>query len=365
MAKDFYKILNITDEEKKLQGDDFNKVLKTKYRSIAKQWHPDRCKDESKKVEYEEKFKEASEAYAVLSDPEKKAQYDNPTSGGANFDFSGGFGGMDMSDIFREFGFGGFNPFGGERGRQQKQVVKGQSMRISLELSLEDIFNGVTKMIKYKRYDRCPTCGGNGKTANSREETCPVCGGTGTEFKNIGGWQQISTCGRCGGSGTILSNPCPNCGGNGVSSTTVETEINIPKGVEEGFQLVINGGGHAPKRCEGVNGDLYVLIREKEHEKFTRRGNDLYFKLDVSVVDAMLGCTKEVKTIDGKTLSTKLPQGVEENARIRFSGKGLPMYEHENIRGDMYGVVHIVMPKTLTSEEKEILNNLKTHQNFR
>lgn len=355
MAKDYYKILGV---EKTATAEDIKKA----YRREAKKWHPDLCKDETKKKEYEEKFKEVAEAYSVLSDENKRKEYDNPMSGGANFNF-GGFGGTDFSDLFSQFGFGGFNPFGG--GRPKQQVVKGQSMRIVVELTLEEIFNGVTKKIRYNHYDKCHTCGGSGKTSNSKEETCPHCGGTGSQFQQEGGWQRISTCRHCGGSGKILKNPCPSCGGDGIVMTNSEIDIEIPKGVCEGFQLALEGKGNAPKNCKGEYGDLYVLVKEKEHDKFLRDGNDLIFELEVPIIDALLGCTKEVETIDGKRLSTNIPQGVEDGTKIRFNGKGLPIYGHNGMYGNMIGVVKLVMPKSLTNEERNILNSLKEKPNFR
>ena len=332
--KDYYKILGITDEEKKLQGEEFEKVVKSKYRKLAIQLHPDKQqgKSDNEKKAAEDKFKEVSEAYEVLSDSKKRQEYDNPMSGFSGF---GGFGGFDPFDMMSEFGFGG--------GRQRQRVVKGQTMRIVVEATLEDLFNGITKTIKYKRQGTCKTCGGSGKGSNTRIETCP----------------------HCGGQGKKMINPCPNCNGNGLSAEEVQLEITIPKGAPNGFQMIAQGHGGAPMNGNGVFGDLIILIKEKEHEKFERNDNDLYFDLEIPVVDAILGCNKEVTTIDGKRLTTKISSLIEDGTQIRFANKGMPIYERNGQFGSMIGIVRLVMPKSLNSEEKRLLNELKTKEHFK
>ena len=354
MAKDYYKILGV---EKDASADD----IKKSFKKLSMQWHPDRCHDDSKKAEYEEKFKEIAEAYSVLSDPQKRQEYDNPMTGGANFHF-GGFGGTNFEDLFSSFGFN-FNPFGNMH--QGPQVVKGQSLRIVINLTLEELYNGAKKKFKYKRYDKCPTCNGSGKDANTVEETCSHCGGTGQEFKQVGGWQQIRTCPYCGGKGKILKNPCHTCGGEGLVLVENEIEVNIPKGSMDGFQFKLDGKGHAPKGGNGEYGDLLVVVREAEHEYFSRSGNDLYFVIDINPVDAMLGCTKEVTTIDGRKLNTRIQAGVDNQAKIRFANEGMPIFEKPSKKGNMYGIVNIETPKVLNAEEKAILENLKTKPHFR
>ena len=332
--KDYYKILGITEDEKKLQGDDFEKVVKTKYRKLAIQLHPDKQqgKSDKEKKAAEEKFKEVSEAYEVLSDSKKRQEYDNPMSGFSGF---GGFGGFDPFDMMSEFGFGG--------GRQRQRVVKGQTMRIVVDVTLEDLYNGITKTIKYKRQGTCKSCGGSGKGANTRVETCP----------------------HCGGQGKKMINPCPNCGGNGLSIEEVQIDVTVPKGVQNGFQMVAQGQGGAPANGNGVFGDLVILIKEKEHEKFERHDNDLYFDLEIPVVDAILGCNKEVTTIDGKRLTTKISSLIEDGTQIRFGGKGMPIYERNGQFGSMIGIVRLVMPKSLNDEERRLLNELKTKEHFK
>lgn len=353
--KDYYKILGITDEEKKLQGADFEKVVKKKYRDLCKQWHPDKWgnKGEEERKKAEEKFKEIAEANSILSDSKKRQEYDNPMSGFSGF---GGFGGFDPFDMMSEFGFGG---------RKKQRVVKGQTMRIVVSVSLEELFEGVTKTIKYKRQGTCKNCGGSGKGPNTRIETCPHCGGTGQMFSQNGFVQTITTCPHCGGQGTKMVNPCPHCQGNGLAVEEVQLDIKIPKGAQDGFQMVAQGQGGAPMNGNGVFGDLVILIKELEHKKFERNGNDLYFDLEIPVIDAILGCNKEVTTIDGKRLTTKISSLIEDGTQIRFGGKGMPIYERNNQFGSMIGIVRLVMPKSLNDEERELLQTLKTKEHFK
>lgn len=357
MRKDYYKILGLDESDKKLPFEEFKKKLKANYKKLAIQYHPDKQqgKSEQEAKTAEEKFKEIGEAYSVLSDEEKKKQYDNPNSG-FKFDGFGGFSAFkDMEDIMAEFGFGSK--------RKSNQPKKGQDMRIVIDISLEDAFNGVTKKIKYNRNTVCKDCKGSGKTQESRVEDCSHCGGTGKLFKNYGGWQQITTCPFCGGNGKIVKNPCKSCGGNGVVVSQSTIEITIPKGVKEGDQIVMNGmGGEVPN---GINGDLYAVIRLVEHEKFVRNGDDLYFELNIPVVDAILGCDISIKTIDGKTLSTKIKQGTKEGSKIRLSRKGMPIYGREGSFGDLYGVVKLEIPSKLNDDEIELLKTLREKENFK
>ena len=361
--KDYYKILGITEEEKKLQGNEFEKVLKSKYKPLVLKFHPDKQqnKSEEEKKISEEKFKEIAEAYEVLSDPQKRSEYDNPMSG---FQFSG-FGGASFEDLFNAF-----NPFGSHMGFNNmngyaNQVVKGQSIRIALDLTLEDMYNGVKKTIKYKRNGKCPKCNGSGRVSSTREEMCTKCGGTGQLFTQRGGWQTITTCPHCNGKGKYLVNPCPSCNGSGLSVEQHQVEIDVPKGVFNGFKFSLNGEGCSPEGGNGVNGDLIVVIREIQHNKFIRDNFDLYVEIEVPVVDAILGCTYTVDTIDGKKLSTQIPQGVTDGTKIRFIGKGMPIYDRPNQYGNMYAIVKIKMPQKLNESEIKLLNDLKGNENFK
>lgn len=352
MRKDYYKILGISDEEKKLNGKDFEKIVKSKFRKLSLKYHPDKQQDksDSEKKEAEERFKEIAEAYEVLSSEKKRQEYDNPTSG-FNFD---GFG--DFSDFMKGFGFG-FN--GGKQ-----RVNKGQSIRIRFSVSLEDIYNGASKTIKYKRMDKCPTCGGSGKGENTRVETCQHCGGTGQIFEQNGFMQRISTCPHCNGKGSILINPCVHCNGNGLVQTENTVQIDIPKGTPNGAEITMRGQGSAPIGGEGVYGDLYVLIAEQEHPIFERHGNDLYFVMNISVLDGITGCSVEVNTIDGKKLSTKIQKLTEDGTQIRFSGKGMPIMNY-NSYGNMIGIVKLNMPKEINDDDIEAINQIKERENFK
>ena len=361
MKKNYYDILGITDDEKKLSGDEFNKILKTKYRKICLENHPDRNPGNK---EAEEKFKEAAEAYSVLSDSEKRKQYDNPTTGGANFNSGFNFNDFNIDDIFRGFGFGDFGGFG-NFGRSDA-VIKGSNMRIRLKLTLKEMFDGVTKTIKYKRLDKCGHCDGKGLTKDSKVEKCKKCGGTGRLLYNpTPFFQQMTTCDACHGTGKITTNPCSHCNGRGVVLTEKEVSIDIPKGAFHGMQLTLKGYGNAPDKMDGIYGDLIIDITQNaDNEKYSREGNDLYFNINVPVLDAILGCDVTVNTIDGKKLSAKIPSGVTPGYAMRFKGYGMPNYG-TSARGDMYGIVNIIMPKKLTREEKQKLLELKGSENFR
>lgn len=353
--KDYYKILGLSEEDKKLQGDSFKSKLKKCYKKKALDLHPDRQhgKSDAEKKEAEEKFKEVAEAYEVLSDDTKRSQYDNPMSG-----FGSAFGGFNgFEDIMN-----GFDPFGFNMGGAPKNP-KGQTIRITIGATLEELYNGVTKQIKYKKNTKCSNCGGSGMTKESRKETCSHCGGTGQFFSQNGGWQTISTCPYCGGKGSTIINPCKTCGGGGLVEEPITVDITIPKNAPDGIQLVLKGyGGDAPNG--GIPGDLLVVIREMPHAKFARQGNDLYFKLEVPVLDALVGGNVVVTTIDGKQLSAKIQQGVSEGAKIRFSGKGMPINESKTAFGDMFGVVTLKMPQKLNATEIETLKTLQGKGNF-
>lgn len=356
MSKDYYKILGITDEEKALKGAEFEKVIKKKYREIAKKYHPDVNPNNK---EAEEKFKDAAEAYSVLSDEKKRAEYDTPSMGG------GGFAEDIMDRFMRDFGFR--SPFGGNPFSEmnEQRTVKGGSIRLTVSVSLEDVLKGVKKKLRYSRLEPCDECGGTGKTDKSQEEKCPTCGGTGRIFRREGGIQMMMTCQNCGGSGNILKNPCPKCGGAGVANSTHDVEINIPKGVYDGMQLVVHGEGNAPNNMNGQYGDLFIIIKEKEDERFKRDGNDLYVNVDISIPTAILGGTASVVTIDNKKLSIKIKPGSETGNISRFKGYGLPLFEGGGQRGDMYGIIKVKVPTEINNEERALIEQLKEKEHFK
>lgn len=352
--KDYYNILGITDEEKKLKDNEFEKIVKTKYRKLCLQYHPDKQqgKTEEEKKEAENKFKEVSEAYEVLSDKQKRQEYDNPMSGFSGFS---GFENFDPFDMMSSFGFGNRN----------RGPVKGQSMRLTIDVTLNELYTGVTRKIKYKRNGICKKCSGTGKTTNTRIEKCPHCNGTG-QFVSINGFvQTITTCPKCGGRGTWMVNPCNSCNGNGLGVEEVELEITIPRGAMDGAKMTLQGKGCAPENGNGIYGDLIVELNEVTHKKFERNGHDLIFDLELSVIDAILGCEKEITTIDGRVLSTKISPLTEDGTQIRFNGQGMPIYGRDGYCGSMIGIVRVMMPKSLNEEEKELLSELKTKENFK
>jgi len=357
MKKDYYKILGV---DKKASQDEIKKA----YRKLAIKYHPDKNPGDKKA---EEKFKEAAEAYEVLGNEDKRKEYDNPAS---NFDFkmSGGpdFGGMNMEDILKHFNMGGFDfDFGG---RKQRRHVEGTSIRITFNLTLEDMFNGVTKKVKYKRFELCDACGGSGMTENSRKRTCKSCGGTGTVFSS-GGFMGMSmhmsqTCPSCGGQGYVMENPCSSCGGHGIVQKEIQREIKLNRGVAHGQSFVFSGLGNVPPHGEGTPGNLIVNVTQIEHDKFDRLGDDLIFDLEIPVLKAVMGCTVDVTTIDGKTISAKIPPLTENGTQLRFKGYGMPMF-NSNTRGNMIGVVKLTMPKELNDEDKRLLGELCERDNFK
>ena len=362
--KNYYDILGITDEEKKLSGSEFEKVLKSKYRKIALSAHPDRQqgKTEKEQKEAEERFKEASEAYEVLGNEKKRAEYDNPHS---SFSFSGqNFGGMDINDILNHFNMGGFD-FDFGFGGHHETIQKGSNIRITMNLTLEEMYSGVTKKIKYKRFEPCGNCGGDGMTSESRRKTCKTCGGRGTLLGGNGFMRMMQTCPTCGGQGYIIENPCPHCHGHGIEQrTTDDTEIVIGKGALDGTNIIYSGKGNFPPKGNGVPGDLIVNIRLVPNSKFKVNGNDIYFPIKVNVIDAITGCNVKVKTVDGKELTAKIPMGTNNGHKLRFKGYGIPYY-NTNENGDMIGIVQVIMPKKLTNNEKELLVKLKDCTNFK
>jgi len=357
--KDYYKILGVSKDASK---DDIKKA----FRKLSIKYHPDRNQGDKKA---EEKFKEVAEAYEVLGDDEKRKQYDNPAS---NFDFhaSGGpdFGGMNIDEILKHFGgFGGFGDFDFGEERKPRQVV-GTNIQITFPLTIEELFNGVTKKIKYNRFELCDECGGSGLTSNSRKRTCKSCGGTGTVFHSggFGGFsmRMTSTCPQCGGKGYVIENPCKKCNGHGVVQASKEVEIKIDKGASNGqiFQFV--GLGNFPPHGNGTPGSLLVRVVQKSDKKFERNGDDLYFTLDIPVLKGVIGGETTIETIDGKTITAKIPQGTEDGTQLRFKGYGMPRFGSE-VRGNMIGVVKLVMPKKLDDNDKKLLGELCEKDNFK
>lgn len=374
MKKDYYSILGISEEEKNLPKEEFNDILRKKWRNLALSLHPDRQqgKSEEEKKRAEEKFKEAAEAYEVLSDEQKRAEYDNPAS---NFQFSGfgtdadfhefvrrHFGDIAGMHGFRNMNFGDFGGMG--FGEQEQGVQKGSGIRIKVGLTIEEMYSGTKKKLKYARYERCSTCGGSGLTSESKEKTCPTCGGKGMIYAHNQFMSMYQTCPTCGGKGHFVENPCKTCNGHGIEQKEHEVEITFEKGLMHGMELVYGGLGNAAPHGNGVNGDLHVLVYEKKGDKFERNGADLYMKIDVPVIDAILGGQIKVETIGGKTITSTLKQGTEDGTKLLFKGYGMPIYGTNNY-GNLICIVHIVIPKNLNKEEKKLLSDLKKKEHFK
>ena len=365
--RDYYEILEV---QKSASAEEIKKA----YRQQALKFHPD--KNPGNK-EAEEKFKEAAEAYEVLSDPEKRKRYDQFGHAGMGNaqGFSGFGGGMSMEDIFRHFGDifggGGDDPFssifGGGGGRRGRTVNRGSNLRVKVKLNLEEIAHGVEKKIKVNKYISCKTCNGTGAKGGSAYSTCSTCRGSGhvTRVTStfLGQMQTTSTCPNCGGEGHVITDKCPDCAGNGVLKGEEVISIKIPAGVAEGMQLSLNGKGNAAARS-GLAGDLIVQIDEIQHDAFEREGNNLHFEHFINFVDAALGTSAEIPTLDGK-VKIKIEPGTQSGKVLRLKGKGLPSVNSWENRGDLLITIQVWTPKTLTKEERSILEKLAHSPNFR
>ena len=369
MAKrDYYEVLGV---DRNASANDIKKA----YRKLAIQYHPDRQheKSEAEKKEAEEKFKEAAEAYSVLSDADKKARYDqfgHEGLGGAGNGFGGA--GMDMNDIFSMFGdifggrggFGGFGGFGGG-GSAGARKFRGSDQRVKVKLNLQEISTGVTKKFKLKKYVTCTHCGGSGAEGGATE-TCPDCKGTGrvirTQQSFFGMMRTEVDCPRCSGQGKIIKDKCKHCGGDGVVLGEEVVEVQIPAGVMDGMQLSMRGKGNAGK-MNGVSGDLLILVEEEKHPTLVRDENDLIYSLFLDIPTAALGGFAEIPTIDGKAKVTIDP-GTQPGKVLRLRGKGLPTLNGYG-KGDIVVNISVYIPETLSKEEKKEIENFRNSDNFR
>lgn len=364
--RDYYEVLGVP---KGASADE----IKKSYRKVAMQFHPDR--NPGDKVA-EEKFKEAAEAYEVLSDADKRAQYDRYGHAGLSGNGRGGFSGgnMNMDDIFSQFGdifgddiFGSF--FGGGRrgggGGGRSKGVRGSNLRVKIKLNYEEIARGVTKNIKVKKHVGCTTCNGSGAKDRNSVQTCGTCGGSGQvrRVSNtfLGQMQTVTTCPTCNGEGSIVTAKCPVCKGEGRVYGEETVTIDIPAGVQEGMQLSVGGRGNAGERG-GAPGDLIILIEEEQHPELHRDGLNVAYELHISFTDAVFGLQAEVPTIDGKA-KIKIPAGTQSGKIFRLKGKGFPgvnSYE----RGDQLIHVNVWTPQHVTPEEKIMLEKLNDSPNF-
>jgi len=361
MAKrDYYEVLGLS------KGASQEEIKKA-YRKIAIKYHPDKNPDDPTA---EDKFKEAAEAYEVLSDPQKRQRYDQFGHQGMNGGFGGG---MNMEDIFSQFGdiFGGGSPFesffggGGGRSSNARRSRKGSNLRIKLKLNLEEVANGVEKKIKVKRYVACGTCGGNGAKNGTEMQTCNSCQGSGQVRKVVntmlGQMVSTATCPSCNGEGRVVTSNCESCHGSGRELQEEVITINVPAGVMDGMQLSMSGKGNVPERG-GMPGDLLIQIEEEQHPTLKRDGNNVIYEQYISFVDAALGVEIEVPTITGKVKITIKP-GTQSGEIFRLRGKGVQDINGYG-KGDQLIHVNVWTPKSLSSEERATLERLRDSANF-
>lgn len=356
--KDYYDILEIDRNASETE-------IKKAYRKMAIKYHPDKNPNDASA---EEKFKEAAEAYEVLSNPDKRARYDRYGHAGLGGASGGGFGGgMSMDDIFSQFGdiFGGaFGGFGGHS-RGGRRVNKGSNLRVKVRLNLHEITYGTEKKIKVNKYVSCKSCSGTGADGSTSYSTCSTCHGSGhvTRVTNtfLGQMQTTSTCPNCNGEGRTITKPCTHCHGNGVIRDEEIISLNIPAGVSEGMQLSLSGKGNAGARG-GIPGDLIVLIEEEKSADLERDGNNLIYNLFIGVSDAALGTQVEVPTVDGKA-RVKIAPGTQPGKILRLKGKGLPSVNSYG-KGDLLVNVNVWIPKALSKEEKDLMESLRESKNF-
>ena len=351
--RDYYDVLGINKSASPEQ-------IKSAYRKLAVKYHPDKNKGDKAS---EEKFKEASEAYHVLSNTERKQNYDNfghaafENGGGgrggfSNFDFSSHF-----SDIFEDFFGEGFG--GGKRTRKSNN--RGSDLRYDLSISLNEAYSGKKQDIKFSTSEKCEVCKGTGSKPGHRPSTCSMCGGHGQVRSSQGFFTVQQTCPQCGGSGEMITHPCTSCGGQGKKQASKRLSVTIPKGVDDGTRIRLAGKGEAGTRGAG-SGDLYLFINVYSHDLFKRSDENLYFECPISIADAALGSTIEIPTIDGGKAKIKIPAGTQSGKQLRLKGKGMP-YIRGSGYGDLYVQLNTEVPISLNKEQKELLEKFRQIEN--
>ncbi len=352
--RDYYEILGVDRSAKKEE-------IKKAYRKLALKYHPDKNKGDKSA---EEKFKEASEAYHVLSDEKRKSSYDQfghaAFQGGAGG--QGGFGGFDFSssfsDIFEDV-FGDLGDFGFSTGRSRRRSNnRGNDLRYDMSINLNDAFNGTEKKINYTTYKKCKTCSGIGSKPGSKPSVCNYCGGQGKIRSSQGFFTIQQTCPQCSGEGERITSPCNSCNGMGKTQSNESISVKIPKGVDDGTRIRLSGKGEAGSKGGG-SGDLYLFLSVEPHNIFKRSEENLFYELPISITDAALGTAVEVPSIDGGKTKIKIPAGTQSGKQLRLRGKGMPILRR-NISGDLYIRIITEVPTTLTKRQRELLSEFKT-----
>ena len=356
--RDYYEVLGV---QKGASDDEIKKA----YRKLAKQYHPDLNKDNP---EAEEKFKEAAEAYEVLSDSEKRSRYDqfghagvDPNAGFGGGGYGGGFGGFDMGDIFESFFGGGFG--GGGRSRRNGPV-RGGDIQQAVELTFEEAAFGCKRKVNIIRAENCEECGGSGAKKGTSPAKCIKCNGSGqvrsVQNTPFGQFASTTTCNACGGRGTTIADPCPKCSGSGHVRKPRELEVSIPAGIDHGQTVSVRGQGEAGLRG-GPAGDLLITVYVKKNNMFTRDGNNVLVDVPITFIQATLGCEIEIPTIDGK-VTHRIPEGTQHGTKFRFKEKGIPSIRTGQ-RGDQYVRIIVEVPKNLSSKQREILEEFAKESN--
>ena len=366
---DYYEILGV---DKNASKDE----IKSAFRKMARQWHP----DINKAPEAEAKFKELGKAYETLMDDDKRATYDRFGEDGLNnagFNtqgpFANGFG--DLEEVFNSFFGGGFGGFGGGRRHDPNAPQRGDDLRLDIELEFEDAVFGLTKEVKIDHLETCPTCNGSGAKAGAKPQTCQTCGGRGSVQQTtrtvLGQFTQIVTCPHCHGKGTIISDPCPDCRGEGRKNIEKKLEIKIPAGVDNGSKMRLSQEGDAGKNG-GIAGDLYIVIHVKPSSYYKRDGANVFTKLEINPAQAVLGDTVTIKTLDGEKDVT-IPAGIQQGEVVKIKNAGVPNISKPSIRGEHIVVINIKTPTHISNEEKALYQKLyeisankganKNHQN--
>ena len=353
--KDYYEVLGVI---KSASPEEIKKA----YRKLALKYHPDKNKGDKTA---ENKFKEASEAYHVLSDKERRSNYDqfghaafegsSGRGGFSNFDFTNAFSDIFGSDIFEDF-FDGFGSTRG-RGRRRSSNFRGADLRYDLSISLEDAYNGKKQEINFSSNDKCGTCDGSGAEPGSKPVSCSACGGHGQVRSSQGFFTIQQTCHECAGSGEQISSPCKDCRGMGKKQSRKKIFASIPKGVDDGTRIRLSGKGEAGIKGGG-NGDLYIFVSIKNHNIFKRSDENLFFEFPISLADSALGTTIEVPTIDGGKAKVKIPPGTQNGKQFRLRGKGMPIIRNKEY-GDLYIQAITEVPVSLTKEQKNLLEQFK------